>query len=101
MFTIVLTYFIYKYLLSVSRFPIKYAFGNLACTGDNGLPSWSSMLWFIGERVQGIRYLVEGPLSLQSGYTRVSFYFLWVNDGAVLRLYRGPRRLVQASDSIK
>ena len=99
--TIILTYFTYMYLSSVLGFLIKYALGSLACTRDNGLLSWSSMLCLIGERVQGIWYLVEGPSSLQSGYTRVSFYFLWVIDGPVLTLCRGPRRMVQASDSIK
>ena len=66
-----LIFFLYKLKLSSQRFA-EWPFNESKRIQGNGIPG-TNLLGFIGERLQGLRYLLMGPSSLQSGYTRVSW----------------------------
>ena len=91
--TVSLVYFLYRYLPAASNYAIRCFNGGWDCAISN-VVLWTNMGYCIGERVRGIWYLVEGPSSLQSGYTRVSFVFLRMVDSRVLILFQGSRELV-------
>ena len=98
--TISLVYFLYWYLPAASNYAIRCSNEGWDCVTSN-VVLWTNMFCYIGERVRGIWYLVEGPSSLHSGYTRVSFVFLQTIDIGLLIPFQGSRKLVQDSDSIE
>ena len=98
--TILLIYFLFKYVPSAYHYVVKCSLGALECAISHGLPR-TRILCIIGQRVQGIWYLVQGPSSLQAGYIRVSLDFLQLMNIRVLTLNRGSRELVSYSNPIE
>lgn len=89
-----LVVFVYKY------FPtIRYSLWNTDCEINNKVP-WAGNFILIQERMQGLRYLIQGSSSLQSGYAQARLYFLSIAEKVVLTSRRGPWKLVQDSNSI-